>query len=806
MEIYELGTIPEELEAFAGGKAKGLNRLKKFGFDIPRGFVVMDAETEDDFLQAAYYYADRGYKSVAVRSSATAEDGAEFSSAGQYSTYLDVSGREAVITALRACVESLNSYTASKYASFFPQAKSAKMSVIVQEMVQAAAAGVCFTDNPVAHGEILLEAVRGRGEGLVSGAVQADSYRMNRSTLQGVNAEEAVRLNAGYLGRETAEQIAGSAMLAASKFGIELDTEWAIDGSGKLFWLQARPITVSEDVPIDELDGKPVYGTDIMTTCNIGEMLPGAVTPLTLSTSVYSIDLGMRRMLVISGSYKNYDAVPEGSCAVSFNNILFLNLSTIYKMGYSVIGANVESVGLSICGRLITDVPEQPFKKANVFVRLINAVKYFKFLLSSNKARKKLAVLADVFRIYEDKSAELLYNEIDGKLIALNESLWLHYITSAHSGAMSSALYVVLSKKYKDDEIKGLIAGVLEDIPDIESVDILRSLRAIARALIKENPAVKGYTAKELQEYCEHYCGRESDEALSCFLKRHGHRAVREAEMRSKSWHNDAEGLMEYLRTVIASGGEEPKKAEKSYETNYNKLLADNKGSLRGAIKYLVKQSRLGVRNREFSKSMSMKVLDVFKRAYASLGGILAESGALPDADLIYFLTHKEIGSLIRQKNAALVKLALQRRRLLPEQQECKYKDINVGKPEQIKLDTANLAAGAVIEGAAISRGVVTGRARIVKTVDDANKLQKGEIMVASFTDIGWSPYYCLVGGLVTEVGSVLSHGAVVAREYALPLVANAFNATAIIGTGDLINVNGNTGHVTILSRAGEAV
>ena len=101
--------------------------------------------------------------------------------------------------------------------------------------------------------------------------------------------------------------------------------------------------------------------------------------------------------------------------------------------------------------------------------------------------------------------------------------------------------------------------------------------------------------------------------------------------------------------------------------------------------------------------------------------------------------------------------------------------------------------------GSSISRGKATGKARVVRNVEEANSLEKGEIMVASFTDIGWSPYYCMLGGLVTEVGSALSHGAVVAREYALPLVSNIPFATQVIKTGDLISIDGYTGEVAII-------
>jgi pyruvate,water dikinase len=135
----------------------------------------------------------------------------------------------------------------------------------------------------------------------------------------------------------------------------------------------------------------------------------------------------------------------------------------------------------------------------------------------------------------------------------------------------------------------------------------------------------------------------------------------------------------------------------------------------------------------------------------------------------------------------------------MEEQKRLKFREMNVGKPVPIEIDYSGMEDAKVLSGSAISRGKATGKARVISCVEDANKLEKGEIMVAAFTDIGWSPYYSVAGALVTEVGSVLSHGAVVAREYALPLVSNVAYATKLIKTGSVICVDGNKGEVAII-------
>ena len=419
--------------------------------------------------------------------------------------------------------------------------------------------------------------------------------------------------------------------------------------------------------------------------------------------------------------------------------------------------------------------------------------------MSRNKARKEIMELADNFKIQLKDDPDQLYQEIDRNLAALNHAFWLHYITSGHSGAMASALFMIINAGSPDSEkTRSIIASVLEDIEDIESVDILCSLRKLARAILAANPSAAGFSASEILDLVRN-SNEDTGKAYEYFIQRHGHRAIREAELRSGSWGRNEEELMDYLKPVLVSGGIDQQK-ENHYTDNIINLLGDYRGFKKSILKYIIGQAREGVKNREFSKSMCIKVLDKFKAAYTCLGNQLVCQGILPDADLIYFLQHGEIGQLIKEKHPALVRKALIRRRLLARQQELKFCDVSIGKPKPAAPDIGRAAAGTVLKGSPGSRGFAEGRARVVRSVEDAKMLQKGEIMIAAFTDIGWSPYYCLISALVTEVGSMLSHGVVVAREYALPLAVNVAGATQLIKTGDRVAVDGTSGTVTIIS------
>jgi pyruvate,water dikinase len=169
----------------------------------------------------------------------------------------------------------------------------------------------------------------------------------------------------------------------------------------------------------------------------------------------------------------------------------------------------------------------------------------------------------------------------------------------------------------------------------------------------------------------------------------------------------------------------------------YKKQMIGNKtGSQVKAIEFLIKQTRNSVYNREYTKSGFIRLIDNLKIAYRSLADILVQNKLLPDADLIYFLTHQELGDLINNNKVSLIKKAILRKRLLPEQFECQYDDVYIGKPSPKPkyVDDHNINS---LSGDPISRGIIKGIARVINSPEDAKTLKEGEIMVVKFTDIG---------------------------------------------------------------------
>lgn len=781
MKIYSLGTVPESLYDTIGGKAKGLDLLVKAGVTVPQGFLITEPEEIDE---AALYSAfdALGVSQVSVRSSASNEDQAGVSNAGQYETYLFVT-REDLLARVKQCVASLDAQRVEDYARHFDLGR-AKMNIVVQAMIDSDKAGVLFTADPNNGAAILIEAVSGQGENLVSGQVSAHRYSISRKNYRPCGDE--------LMSEEEVRLLYTTGKKIRAVFGEEKDIEWALH-NGQLYLLQMRPIT-TEIIDIEEFDRDEDLSGHLFTKRNVGEMMPGAVTPLTLSTSAKAIDYGMRYMLYKAGVYRSPDDEKPLRLISSISGHLFFDMNLLYNMHARVGVAKPQSMNLSIMGEY-HDYPPIEAPYANPFVRGINSVKFLRYVLTGHRAMKRFADLLKTVHFVDTDSYEELYRSIDRNIALLDESLIYHYASSAYSGSATSALYQILDPYFPDKkDYQSFLSRLLSNIPGIESANILSSLQEIAVLINERVPEAKEMSAEALLQLVHN--AEKVQPLYSAFIARHGHRCIKEAEMRNKPWRDDEMPLMNYLRSIIHSpltltAGEEPVDLQEAFAFIRKPVLR------RIAITF-AKRARQAVVDREYTKSQLIEIIDRFKTQYARLAGMLVEAGLLKDADCIYFLTHEEIGKLIAG-DKRLAAQTLLRRKAYAIQEELSYDDTYLGKPVADADDVQE--EDGQLRGVPVSNGVCEGVVRVIYSAEDANLLQKGEIMVARFTDIGWTPYYSVVKGLITEIGSSLSHGAVVAREYGLPTIVNVKGATKRLKNGDHIRMDAAKGTVTITSQ-----
>jgi pyruvate,water dikinase len=780
--------IPLELisgEA-VGGKAQGLVRLMSYGLDVPPGFVVVGATSGHlpDDLDAQYERIGAGR--VAVRSSAIGEDSGQASFAGQYETVLNVEGTEALRAAIEDCIRSLEHARAVAYRDEKTGQSEVQMNIVVQQMVDARAAGVLFTVNPVnaRRDQVVVDAVAGLGEALVSGHATPDHWLLARD---GSVFDSDIHGDAAVLNDAELTLLLDGALRAEERYGAPLDLEWAIDESGELRWLQARPITRLPADP-NELDTDP-DPNDVYTWCNIGEMMPGAVTPLTFSLTGRGIDIGMQR------SYRRIGAnIPPGNgvrYVGMFYGHLFINLTTLAELAADVAGSTKTQMCLAVCGRDVEEVADP--EPASALRRAINGARYFTLLVAAAKHRKELDSLIAGLKLPKLGTALQVYRAIDENLPALWEAYELHLLSSASSGALSPILLGILAKGGEPtQEHHAEIAEMLAGAQDVESADIAEGVDRVVNRLVENPNSEKAFASADPEAalaWLRSAAAGEASKEFARYLDRHGHRAVRELELRQKEWAADPAPLITSLQSSL--------RARLQHGARH-RPDAQRRNSAEGHpfIRRLLPLAHAAIRSREHTKSGLVAVTTAFKHAYRALGERMAEEGRLADEDAVFFLTHQELGELIRGRRD-LADLALSRRQVIDYQMPLHFPEIFSNRPEPLRLEPLEGEDGALV-GKPVSRGAVTGRARVVETLEEAAQLQAGEILIAPITDVGWTPYFNLIAGLATDVGSAVSHGAVVAREYGLPAVVNLRVATSRFQTGDLVTLDGDRGTLTL--------
>lgn len=833
----ELIELPDVADARYGGKAWGLATLAASGFSVPAAFVLTNADPHDLPAGLGARYAQMsaagdaaGDAAVAVRSSAAGEDGAESSFAGQYESVLNVRGYDELVAAIRRCVASASSERATAYRSAAGNAGA--MHLVVQEMVDARAAGVVFTADPASGRRDLcvVDAVTGLGESLVDGSTSSDHYEVDQAG-RIVDRQPANR-RAGSPGPALTDDevlaVAAAARTAQARWGTPLDLEWAIDGSGAIRWLQARPITT---LPADlaEMDSAVAGADHVYTRCNIGEMMPGAMCPLTASVSGQAIEYAMQMVQVIAGFQDSY--VEDRWLQTGyFSGHLFLNMTEGTALSSGILGNSLEQYSLSVAGRVVDELvpkPPKPFAR-----RLVNTVRLTVFALSAGRAIRRLDRELARFATPSATDPAALLAELDAGTALYNEATLTHVRSSARAAVPANVLEQTMMRRAvraggSEDEGRSRAAALMAGATDVESAVMLAHLDDVVNRLAGDAAAAEAFLAADAAEAVTRLTAGTGpiSGTFNEFLCRHGHRGYRELCMRDPSWADDPDGLGTIMQAMLrarphaaatsaqgASAAADAADTADTADTVETRRAAGRPARASApedvprAVRVMARLARAGARGRESTKSRMALVAHRLSRGYRLLGERLAATGRLPDADLVFFFDRSELPKLVAGDAADaatgdLIERARGRRAALDFQARLEFPDVSVGKPVPTRPKPPDGIEDGVIVGRPACHGVVEGTVRVATTVGQARELRSGEVLVAPVTDVGWTPYFTLIAALVTDIGSSVSHGAVVAREYGLPCVVNTQGATRVLRTGDRVRVDGDRGTVTLLDR-----
>lgn len=860
--VLPLREAGDNHRSLVGGKAFNLGKLIAAGLPVPRGFCVTTTafdhflascsrRTElsnllaqcsgDEFGQIAELSREvrsclaedhvpevvkdavlsawrepGGERSLAVRSSATVEDAAGMSFAGQFESILNVRGEEALLEAIKTCWLSLFSERALVYlARQRVPAEKVKMAVLVQEMVAADHAGVVFTADPLtgATDRFVVECVSGLGEGLVQGTIQPERAVVEKQTGRVLVSPENELLSSATL-----EHLCDLARRTERLFSAPQDIEWA-QRDGKLFLLQSRPITTK--APVKTWEDRQIW-----TNVNIGEVFPDVMTPMTWSL--------MQSLLGVVGSLFRLvgadvtRAQPAGLVA----GRLYSNANTFLAAvrPFSFLHKGLPDLTRALGGDLVEayrqapltlspeDLPDLGFR----WPKYILSWPRILFNLITHLPRRGDASMARV----KNRTDELVRLDLG----AMSAPELTHFCIRLFREAFKdwdllyffaqAAALPVFKKACRDWlgesdlTLGGRLFAALGGMPDAEAGLALWRLAVLAPANGDTEAAVSSEKSwpevRSRLRLIEH--GRKFLAAWDAFMTEHGHHCRGELELFNARWSETPDYILGLVRGYLRSMGQsDPLENQRRLAEERERLTVQCRARLKNPIKrwifsHSLRRAQELTVYREKLKSQLVRQFAFTRRVLLVLGQRLHEQGSLSCRDDIFFLEVSEIEP-VTTGSASFDwrgRIELRRREYETNLKLNPPRVVN-GKfdPNAPAWPVAN-ADAKLLEGIPVSPGIVTGPARVILRADDHEHVLAGEILIAPFTDPAWSPYFITAAGVVMEQGGILSHGSIVAREYGLPAVSNVLSATRVIRTGDLVQVDGNRGCVSVLKRLAE--
>ncbi|XP_047984806.1 putative phosphoenolpyruvate synthase [Leguminivora glycinivorella] len=759
----------------------------------------------------------------AVRSSAVGEDSESLSAAGQNETVLGCT-EEDIIRGVQKCWGSMFAFTSAYYRRQNGQQCLCGGGVVVQALVAPRAAGVMFTRHPAAGdpSRLLITANYGLGESVVSGAVEPDTITVTRgpdgdltisSIVLGSKMSRVSAIGSGVEMQAVSEAdrsvpcLGESELLKLARLGVrqeELwgagrDIEWAVCKDG-IYLLQARPITSlerwTEEELLHEMDYPIMSDDELITFANTGEVLPKALSPMSYDVMLRPLQRTIDRM---NGS--NQEGFDQ-SIVVTHSRCAMALYSSVYKRVSSEIDVGIRMMEMAVHGHKVADdhifsvalhrrKPQWTDKP--VMILTMTRDLFFTKWHMNDTIKKVDQMTIDSFKSDqpEDYLAALLDLDQDIRRFSFN-----HMSTSAASTASQFIAMTVLLEGGQDftSEQCNEISVILSS-GDVLSAEVPHILDRLARKL-GASGKVEEFRAQKPKDALGWLEGNLPDihKEVMEFLKKHGHRCIMEFDLVSKPWALVPDDLMEVLQNMRP-----PKEPVKSHAKTDAEIIAalktPKKSITRKVLSWLLPLCRRTVRHREGTKAHLILAIHKIRLAVQRLGQLLVQRWFLPDTDLVYYFRVHELLEYIETRNPDLLKKAMQRHQHFAAWSKLRFSELNSGWLSPLPAVRPQVKAGdARLEATSVCGGETIARACVVKDLSEIGQLQQGDVLITHSTDIGWSPYFPLLTGIVTELGGLISHGAVIAREYGLPCIVGAANATDMFCTGDMVRLSGTHG------------
>jgi len=833
--------------ALVGEKAYTLGRLLRAGYRVPDGIVLtVDAFTRHHADGATTSPSLEGYTlsrlaatapsfaggSLVVRSSAVGEDGAAQSFAGQLESVLHVRD---VAALERAVLRVWSSYW-SERVRFYRSARGVAavgMGVIVQRQVEARAAGVMFTSTDEGH--ILVELTAGLADRLVAGEVDGERIVLDRAGQPRYRDDRATRLSDA-----TIAELHRLALALERELDSPQDVEWALDRDGVVYVVQSRAITATVSVASllsDSSRQDPVQRV-AWSNANINENYPRPVTPLLYSIARAGYSNYFRNLALAFGvSRWRIEAMEPAFRRIigAHGGRMYYNLSAIHSvlrlapLGEELAASFDEFVGAD--GGDVSTRPPQSVSRTKQFLEAAKIVARagWHFALLERRVRRFERRADDFAKRTDPTLLGAMPIAGLGDLVAeFMEIRRRHWVDASLADAAAmlcyGALAGLLRRAYKGTGHDETHTSLLKAIPGVvsgEPVLALWELSRVVRANRELHILVERQPARRVLEIVATDPRFEQFSAgLTNYLDTWGFRCSEELMLDSPSFQEDPAPVIDMLRAYARVEGPSPSEsmrrqaAERELETSL--VLEELRGrvlSRRVPLAYaailrtLIPWTHAAIRYRERVRLKQALLYSRGRRIVLAIGDRLERRGVIASVDDVFFLTADEVIETA-SGNAMLPDAT---RAVIAARRSEHERVSATTPPDSFALDdseywssltttgsVAGLEAG-LMRGIPACGGRARGRATILSSATEAERLSQGDVLVTRQTDPGWGPVFFLISGLVIERGGMLSHGAIIAREFGIPCVVGVKNAMNRIPSGATVEVNGDSGVVHVV-------
>ncbi|MGW6872366.1 rifamycin-inactivating phosphotransferase [Streptomyces xanthophaeus] len=788
--------------------------------------IAVPGDLAAEITRALAGLGDRA--ACAVRSSATAEDLPTASFAGQQDTYLNVVGPTAVLQHVSRCWASLFTERAVTYRRRNGiDHRTVRMAVVVQRMVIPHAAGILFTADPVTGNRKVatVDAGFGLGEALVSGLVNPDVYKVRHGEVvartiaakeravhalpAGGTQEVAIDSHRQGLPALTDEQVVQLVRLGRrieAHFGCPQDIEWCLaDDAFQI--VQSRPITTLFPIPEAGDQENHVY-----VSVGHGQMMTDPMKPLghsmwQLTAMVAMHEAGGRLFVDVTQRLASPASRAALLEAMGKGDPLIRDaLETVLDGDHFVPSlpdaapdATPSGPPGGIRGGAPAPIETDPAVVTELIERSRESIAALERDIRSKRGPELFAFLLEAFEEHKRVLSDPL--SMQAIMAGMDATWWLNDKLHEWLGEKNAADTLTLSAP---DNITSEMGLALLDV-----ADVIRAQPQVVAFLQDGEYAQHAADGAFLDELAKLDGGTEARDAIEAYLDRYGMRCVGEIDITRPRWRERPTTLVPGILDNVRNFGpgaagrrfaEGQRKAQAKAQDVLSRLRALPDGDRKAdETQRMIDRVRTFIGYREYPKYGIVSRYFVYKQALMEEAERLVQAGVLPEKEDVFYLTFQELHDVVRSHQVD--------DQLVQRRKEAFHAYHALTPPRVLTSDGEAVTgayrrddapAGALI-GVPVSAGTVEGRARVVLDMAEAD-LEAGDILVTTFTDPSWSPLFVGIAGLVTEVGGLMTHGAVIAREYGLPAVVGVERATRLIRDGQRIRVHGTDGYIEILS------